>query len=327
MERVLRIRMAYNNVYLVRGAGGSVLVDTGPDYDGAWEALQDGLANERPAVVVATHGHGDHAGLGERWQAAGVPVALGRDDLRMAAEPGLSDAECESTSGWVEASGAPAEVVGHAVAGLRRRLNAREVARGTFPPPGSQPRWPTGLRFRPYSAEIIVKGDQALAGGLRALTLPGHTPGNMVVVDEAEGLLFSGDQLLPDLTPTPVVQASPAPKPGDGWRFRSLPAFRASLARLATMRFRTCYPGHGEPFADVAGAIALNLGAIDERTEKVFGALREGGYATLYELCARIYPRAVKRRFWQIVPTVQGHLDLLEEAGRVVHDGKRYIST
>ena len=69
--------------------------------------------------------------------------------------------------------------------------------------------------------------------------------------------------------------------------------------------------------------IAANLAAIDERTERVAGSLRDDGPGTLYAVAERLYPRAVKRRFWQILPTVLGHLDILEEGGRVaIQDGR-----
>ena len=316
-----RIELAYNNVYLVERGGESVLIDTGPDYECAWETLCKGLNGVRPTLVVATHGHSDHAGLGAAWQAVGVPVALGAADLALAAEPGLGEVEAERMTAWVRAAGAPPEVASEAIAGIeRRRLNAH-LQRAGFPPAGSQPKWPTGLRYRPYQPPRRLEGDQAIAAGLRVLAAPGHTPGNVVVVDNAEGWLFSGDQLLPDLTPTPAIQSGPAT---NDWRFRSLPAFRDSLLKLAEMNFSRCYPGHGEPFAGVAAAIGANLDAIDQRTAKVAEELRAGGPATLYGLAERLYPRAVKRRFWQIVPTVQGHIDVLDQVGAVHEEGGRY---
>ena len=121
MSGVRRIELGYNNVYLVEAEAGSVLIDTGPDYRGAWEALAEGLGSLPPRLVVATHGHGDHAGLGHAWQAAGVAVALGEADLQMAREPGLGRGECARMAGWVRASGAPPEVVAPAVAALERR--------------------------------------------------------------------------------------------------------------------------------------------------------------------------------------------------------------
>jgi glyoxylase-like metal-dependent hydrolase (beta-lactamase superfamily II) len=127
--------------------------------------------------------------------------------------------------------------------------------------------------------------------------------------------LFSGDQLLPDITPTPGIQFAAGPEGFE--RFHSLPEFVASLERLRARDLLRCFPGHGEPFDDVRGTIEANLGAIEARTERVLLELRERGPATIYGLAERLYPKALRRRFWQIVATVQGHVDVLERQGRV----------
>ena len=44
----------------------------------------------------------------------------------------------------------------------------------------------------------------------------------------------------------------------------------------------------------------------------------------VYALAERLYPRALRRRFWQIAATVQGHLDSLEAAGFVRVDAGVY---
>jgi glyoxylase-like metal-dependent hydrolase (beta-lactamase superfamily II) len=134
-----------------------------------------------------------------------------------------------------------------------------------------------------------------------------------VVVAEEEGHLFSGDQLLPDITPTPGIQFV---REGAGWvRFPSLPRFVASLRRLRGLDLARCYPGHGEPFDDVRAVIDQNLAQVEQRTERVLGVLREAGEARVHGLAERLYPRALQRRWWQIVATVQGHIDLLAEQG------------
>jgi glyoxylase-like metal-dependent hydrolase (beta-lactamase superfamily II) len=377
-----RIRLAYNNVYLVSGSDGSVLIDTGPDYEGAFAAIRGELA-AAPTVVVATHGHSDHAGLGAAWQRLGVPVALGTADHHLARVHGLADpGEFALLAGFVRGSGAPADVAAEALAGLERRRAANlRPASEPYPPAGKPPRWPTGLRFEPFDPHPLTPsglevaeglpeaaaglrltvapspptsspralgegaepntsdcnphtgprpylppagageggrgGDPAagiLPAGLRVVASPGHTPGNVVLVQEAEGWLFSGDQLLPEITPTPAIQGDPA-RPGA--RFRSLPAFRDSLRALSQLTFTRCYPGHGEPFDNVGEVIQANLDAIDQRSERVLAALRESGPSQLYGLCEALYRRAAGRRFWQIAPTVLGHLDVLEAEGLV----------
>jgi len=319
MASVQAIRLAYNTVYAVDDGAERVLVDTGPDYLGAGDALLDGLRGRMPGLVVATHGHLDHAGLGRWWQEERhVPVAIGAGDAHLARAPQLTDpAEFAGFVTWVRSTGAPPGVEREVVRGLELRREWAKAAASEpgYPAVGRDHRWPSGLRYEHFGAQKLIAQDSAVGAGLSALVSPGHTPGNLVLVHEAEGWLFSGDQLLPEITPTPAIQA--APGNGGDWRFRSLPAYVASLTRLRDMRFERCFPGHGEPFANVGDVIDANLSQIEQRTEKVAEVLGTFGSASVYALSEAIYPRAVRRRFWQIVATVQGHADLLEAAGRV----------
>jgi glyoxylase-like metal-dependent hydrolase (beta-lactamase superfamily II) len=313
------VNLAYNTVYVVDDGAGRILVDTGPDYRGARETLAAVIDGHLPDLVVATHGHLDHAGLGHWWQAQGVPVAIGEADRHIATTTQLSDpSEFRAFVRFVEESGAPPEIQAEALAAIeaRRDWAVRAATAPGYPPGGRGSRWPTGLRYEPFTPDATIGADGPIShGGLRALICPGHTPGNLVLVNEAEGWLFSGDQLLPGMTPTPAIQA--APEGSRDWRFHSLPHFVASLERLRTLQLRRCFPGHGEPFDNAAEAIDENLAAIEQRSDRVLAELKTAGPATLYGLCDRIYPRAVRARFWQIAATVQGHLDLLEARGAV----------
>lgn len=319
MATVKQVRLGDNSVYLVKDGAESVLVDTGPDFRGARETLSSTLAGTAPVLVLATHGHLDHAGLGKWWQEERqVPIALGAHDAHLARAPQLADAaEFDAFRRWVQICGAPDEVQAEVIHGLelRREWAAAAAKPGDHPVMGRDTRWTTGLKYEHFEPKQLLSGDTALPAGLRALLLPGHTPGNAVAIHEGEGWLFSGDQLLPEITPIPAIQARHAGGDGD-WRFRSLPAFVAALKRLQGMRFSRCFPGHGDPFDDVAAVLAANVSQIEERTEKAGRALARLGRATVYQLSEELYPRALQRRFWQIVSTIQGHLDLLEALGR-----------
>ena len=172
-------------------------------------------------------------------------------------------------------------------------------------------------------------GDGERVGAqLRVVACPGHTPGNLVLVQESDGWLFSGDQLLPEVMPTPGIQHVPSREPAlEAWRFRSLPAFVASLRRLREYDFARCFPGHGDPFDNVREVIDANLSQLDERTERVAALLRSRGSAAVYTLADDLYPRALRRRFWQIIATVQGHLDLLEDIERARLTDGLYVAT
>ena len=313
MADVRSIALGDNTVHLVERGGARLLVDTGPDFAGAWEVLREGLGHDLPDLVMATHGHHDHAGLGRRWQEAGVPVWVGMDDSPLTARPLLqSPAETEAMLGWAASTGAPPETLAHVRERVEsRRAAARRAAESEeYPEDGA--RWPTGLRYPPFEADRFVEGD-AEVGCVEVLAAPGHTPGNVVLAVPEEGWLFSGDQLLPDVDPLPAIQFV-----AEGERLRRFPTlahFAASLERLAEGGFTRCFPGHGEPFDGAGEELAGALARIERRCSRVRESLREGGPATVYELCTRLFPRGAERRFWQTASSVQGQLDLLASRG------------
>jgi len=274
--------------------------------------------------VVATHGHLDHAGLGAWWQTRGVPVLLGESDLPQT--EGHSDADIDLTEAYLATIGVPAAVQVEVVAGLEQRREwTRRMRHEANWPDARDGRWPTGLRYECFTPRSLTTGDRKLPiPGLKVVASPGHTPGNLVVEysnnPAAEGaeFLFSGDQLLPEITPTPAIQFD------NGVRFASLPRFVDSLKRWNASSPHFCYPGHGEPFSNVAEVIAANLAQVEQRSARLREELRGLGSATVYEVAERMYPRALRRRFWQIISTVQGHLDVLAEAGDVFEEAGRW---
>ncbi len=312
MVTVERVSLRYNNLYIVQDANDVVVIDTGPDYRGAREAISKALGNRKPRAVVATHGHLDHAGLGAWWQALGVPVILGARDVHMARGDDL--ANFEQMEQYVRNIGAPEEVVLEVIDGLRRRQDAtRDMRTRKTWATSTESRWPTALRYEPFEPIELAASAREIPCGLSLVPTPGHTPGNLVVVQPAEGWLFSGDTLLPEITPTPAIQFEGAR------RFASLPRFLDSLRLLASdwPNLQECFPGHGEPFSNPGDEIQANLDVATQRSERVVEALRLQGPGRTYEVALREYPRALRRRFWPIIATIQGQLDVMGEAGEV----------
>ena len=320
VTNVRRLSLGYNNVYLLHVDGTDVLVDTGPDYLGAEDVLIKATRTAWPDIIVATHGHLDHAGLAQWWQGRGIPVSLGAGDEHFASVAQFTDdAEFSAFERYVTGIGTPKDIAREVLHGLQQRRDWAQAAANEVRqhgPPSRDGRWPSQLRYHHFVPDRVLKhGDLIEGSTLTVVACPGHTPGNIVLVDTEEGWLFSGDQLLPELTPTPGIQRGVAPLSSENWRFASLPRFLDSMTNLATMQFSYCWPGHGEPFTDVSEVISKNIAQIEQRTDRFQQLLTEHGRATVYDLCEFAYPRALKRRFWQIVATVQGHLDILEERG------------
>lgn len=327
MRSVRAISLGDNTVYLLELDGTRVLIDTGPDFEGARDLLKESLRGAYPDVVIATHGHLDHAGLGAWWQEQGLPVALHPLDWPFATGKAPSESEFAALEQLALTSGAPPELAASAAAAIKSRrawyVAARTIQRHSLA--GRDSRWPTALLYRPFLPRLALEDIDV--GGLELLHLPGHTPGNAVAWVPSEGWLFSGDQLLPGITPTPALQGHHGHGPASDWRFRSLPAFLDALRSLLDLQPNRCFPGHGEPFGDVVAVIGANLEQAEQRLQRAAGALRDVAGASLYEVAERLYPRAVRRRFWQIIATVQGLIDVLESRGLVAYEDGRWRLT
>ena len=115
-----------------------------------------------------------------------------------------------------------------------------------------------------FDGDIIDLGSRPL----RAVALPGHTPGSTALLDIKSGMLFSGD---------------PIQKAGRIFMFgpmRDLPAYILSLKRLLSMKdqIREIFPCHGKyPVTMdlvpelIAGAEKIEQGVLSPRFTEMFG--------------------------------------------------------
>jgi glyoxylase-like metal-dependent hydrolase (beta-lactamase superfamily II) len=219
-EGVIRIRETYvdpflqANLYLVRGRERDLLVDTGLGL----APLRGQLAelSERPVVAVATHRHFDHTGglhefdevVAHADDAEAIERAEGFASVR------IEDYPAEELSGYEP----PASL-----------LSALPVA-------GFDP---AAYRVVPVQPTRIVREGDAFDLGdrrLHVLHLPGHTPGELGLWEEATGTLFSGDcvyesgMLLDELPES------------------SIPDYLRSMERLREVPARIVHGGHDESF-------------------------------------------------------------------------------
>lgn len=280
------------NAYLLPGPP-VTLVDCGPKTHEALAALRGGLEQAGCALgrierLVITHGHLDHFGLAATVAAAsGAEVCAHRADL-----PKLAGdrAFVEPVRALIGEAGFPASVAEALLEALRRY-------RGQF-----DPITPACLL---NDGDLLPLAD----GALEVLHTPGHAQGHICLRDG--GALISGDLLLEEISPNPLVEFN-----SSGQRIRTLPALLRSLQRIAALEPAITYPGHGDPISEPAWRVRELLLHHEARKERLAQMLA-GRAWTLREIAAAWFPGLSPANLILGLSEVLGHLDLIEEAGRL----------
>jgi len=295
------------NAYLLEGSP-LTLVDPGPLYEPAREALLEGLARLGCAVadlgqIVITHPHLDHYGLAAELAEVSGAVVVAHSDARRRLEGSLyrgEDGERGALEEVLRRAGAPAE----------------------FGPALYESWRLAGALARPVSpGRLVEEGDTVKGGGAawRVLCTPGHSPASICLHDEVGGRLISGDTLLERVSSNAIVEFRTEEGPPAGFvREKSLEVYIASLRRLAGLRVEVVLPGHGEPFTGHREIITARMAHYAARKEAILDILRRTGPATAYQVSRELFPgqTGVMGRFLAL-SEVLGHLDLLEADGRV----------
>ncbi|MBT2500932.1 MBL fold metallo-hydrolase [Curtobacterium sp. ISL-83] len=256
-------------VYVIEGSDGSLtLIDPGWSDDDALPALREGLREigrslDQVTLVAVTHLHVDHlAAAAAVRRATGARVAMHRlevDALRREAEDGrANDADIAT---W----------------GIPESLRA-----GVVDAWGSGRRMGDGQTEEPYADLLLDDGDVLPIAGRTLTTLwtPGHTAGHVCFVDAADGLLFTGDHVLPRINPGIGLGGRTATNPlGD---------YLASLARLDEYGTYEVCPGHEYRFRDVVTRARTLARHREERSRHVARALDELDAPTLFEVASRV---------------------------------------
>ncbi|WP_431047796.1 MBL fold metallo-hydrolase [Streptomyces sp. P1-3] len=244
--------LGHTLVHLLDTDRGPVLIDTGWDDPAAWDALTTGLTACGTAVsdihgVLLTHHHPDHHGLSGRVrEASGAWLAM------HAADAAVVRRTCAAAPGhWLDyltdrltAAGAPedhlaplraARAAGHAGAlpGLAAALPDRHITPGAL---------------------LDLPGRR-----LRAVWTPGHTPGHVCLHLEerhpagatGSGRLFSGDHLLPGISPHIGLYEDPDDGANAG-EADPLGDYLDSLGRVGRLGPAEVLPAHQHPFTGAA---------------------------------------------------------------------------
>jgi glyoxylase-like metal-dependent hydrolase (beta-lactamase superfamily II) len=152
-------------------------------------------------------------------------------------------------------------------------------------------------------------------GNFIIASVPGHTPWCMLFHNPDHNICFTGDFLLHNISSNPIVQRPSLVPKGYG----SLKALISSFKKVRKMGLGIALPGHGRLIDDPNERIDALLGFIEQRKALVYHALGSEPQ-TLMRMVKRIFPRLRRHELFLAVSEVIGHLEVLEEEGRVVRE-------
>ncbi len=306
--------LGHVNCYALEDERGFALVDPGLPGDVAWQALMDRLATAgiplgRIHTAVVTHSHVDHFGGSDQLrEETGAEILtheafdseFGFDAANDDIDLDLLDLDEEAL---VELWKQKWDQMGANDWGTRRQP----------PPDDAIRRWITmggtgGHRFRtPDPTLRVVDGDPVKLARREwfALHTPGHTTDHLCLWDPTEGVLLSGDHVLPSITPH-IAGTTALDDP--------LASFFASLTRVSELEGVTLtLPAHGHPFSDLPGRTSSIITHHEERLDVLRDAADD-----LVDAPVEAYVKVLfKQRSWgdMAASETYAHLEHLEVAG------------
>ena len=308
--------LGHVNTYALCDDRGVAVVDPGLPGKASWTALVSRLKSAGYRVrdvhsVIVTHSHPDHfGGAGILRHEAGADVVT-HTSFRTWLDPDEGDdAGPDDLPEGVESDGAP-------TGESRQPWNIDQPwGGGKFRPPMKRRLAFKAMRVvgrrwvrAPEPSRRIDDEDIVTFGGREwvAVHTPGHTNDHLCLYSPTDGVVLSGDHVLPTITPHIsglIAGADPLAK------------FFSSLDRVAALDGVTlALPAHGLEFVDLAGRCQEikdhHAGRLDKLREAV-GAL---GEASVVELSHELF----KPRSWGRMAESEtyAHLEHLRHSGEM----------
>lgn len=291
------------NAYALEANGGILLLDCGTDWEPGREALRDGftaLGLDESAVhtLVVSHLHPDHVGMSSRlvdeW---GCRFVMHERAATLVHRYNDSQAYAERLKTIGKKHNVPDPIL----------EAATEIRRPEYMPTIDPP------------DHTVVDGDEIDIGGGRRLEIlhtPGHEPAHICLRDSRTGILFSGDHVLPRISPVIMYDLDLGDVLGD---------YLESLQKLIAIDISVTYPAHGT-LMEHGGERARQILLHHDRRLLDMADLVRAGDTTAWEVMLESFrpnldPIQARLAFLETI----SHLEHLRLTGRVQgseRDGK-----
>jgi glyoxylase-like metal-dependent hydrolase (beta-lactamase superfamily II) len=287
-------RLKHVHVFALVHDGSVSLFDTGMNTPETFSTLEESLKSLGKTVhdidrIFITHFHTDHCGIAGRIKdISGAAIAMSAMDALRIHNDQKKGLDFDQIKKFYCEQGLREEIID----GLLDLLGSFRKA--TIP-------------FK-IDASLEDHGSQKVGDReFEVISVPGHTSGQVCFFFRKEGILLSGDHILPDITPN----LSPDPyNPG----FRPLKSFLDSLGKVEDLPVIKVYPAHGDPFSN----LKMRVEEIREHHRERKGLVLEsvkGGPKTTFQVSLDIFGQNLPEfdQFLAVNETYAHLIELAEE--------------
>ena len=256
------------NSYLVKGKDGWLMVDTGwytPEtFDSLKKSLKKiGISLTDISTIVVTHIHPDHFGLvGKiRQISPATKLITHKFEAELIESRYIKFPEVRQRMEIVlRRYGVPPSKLSELESSS---MPAMEFVSITFP-------------------DSTLYGGETISTGyydLEVIWTPGHSIGHICLYEPKNKLLFSGDHILPKITPSVVFHIQSGDDPlGD---------YLNALRKLENLPVEKILPAHEKIFTNIRHRIAEMIEHHENRNEEIRNTIMEGHH-TAWDISARI---------------------------------------
>jgi len=299
--------LGHVNCYLLEDERGLAVVDPGLPGPQSWDFLiarlgAAGIPLARVHTVIVTHSHPDHFGGAVRIRQETGADIVAHEQFRVWWDPREVDAEDPETD-ESEAGVPPGGPWDRPLpwGGQRDWGNQEQMMTSHREEMRTHMQVPRPTR-RLEDAQVVTFAGREWV----ALHTPGHTLDHLCLYDPTEGVVLSGDHVLPTITP----HISGVDGAGD-----PLALFFDSLNRMTKLEgVTTVLPAHGHPFHDLTGRVEAIKVHHDERLARLAAASEEiGRSASVNELMQHLFSE--RAWGWMAESETYAHLEHLRLGG------------
>lgn len=291
------------NTYVVETGEGLLLIDCGTDWATGREALTNGfvelgLSEDNVHTLLVSHLHPDHVGMASRLMSEwGCRFVMHQRASKLVDYYNDTQGYYERFRQLAATHGMPDSVT----------AETTSYERPDYIPTIDRP------------DHTVTDGDLIDLGGGRSLEIvhtPGHEPAHICARDTLTGILFSGDHVLPRISPVVMYETYLEDPLGD---------YLDSLQRLIAMEIDLTYPAHGSIIAqgdERARQIVLHHDRrLLDMVELVTADETTAWAVTLKSFRPNLDPISTRMAFLETI----SHLEHLRLTGRIRdenHDGQ-----